>query len=233
MLVHRPLRCLPASGRAAWLVHNPGAIPKPGAGACSVKAARNESQVRKGPDGFNGKTPVPSSVAQVSRSAPHRGARARGTRPCIAAGLGQGMSSCTQAPGESCAVFWEGVLLPQSLHGGDGACGHCRPWYGAFTGPGRLGITAAPGTWVLGERCRGCPHEVLLAGCLAPAGPSRGVPGRGGSIAPGVCDSPEAKPPGQAAPRGGGRDGRIDSTGDGQMAGWRSRCVRGMDGWRD
>lgn len=143
------------------------------------------------------------------------------------------MFFCTRAAGRSCAVFWEGVLLPQSPRGGDGARGHCCPRRGASAGPGRLGIAAAPGTWVLGERCRGCPHGVLLAGCLAPADPSRGVPSRGGStVLGGVCDSPEAKPLGQAAPRGGGRDGQIDSSG-GWTDGWMEKQMCTRDGWMD
>lgn len=112
------------------VMHNPSAVPKPQA------AKRNETWVHKGPGGFNSKTPIASSIPQVSRSAPQR------MCPWMVVVWDRGCLAAPAAP----------VL---------GGC--CCPRRGVFAGSGCLGITVALGTWVLGDRS---PHRVLLARCL-------------------------------------------------------------------
>lgn len=107
-----------------------------------------------------------------------------------------------------------GVLLPQSRRDGDGARGR-------FHRRRQL-------------RSTGCRHgALLLAGCLLVA---RGVPGSGGSPAQVFWGSAMVRrqsPWGRRLRVGEAETDGLTAPGDGQMVGWRSRCVRGMDGWRD
>lgn len=75
-----------------------------------------------------------------------------------------------------------------------------------------------------GERCRGCPHRV------APSSPSTVSPVE--EAAPGWGSRGKA-PQGRQHCMEEAETDRLTAPGDGQMAGWRSRCVRGMDGWMD
>lgn len=138
-------------------------------------------------------------------------------------GLGQGMS--TRAPGK------RAVQCCRRVSSSPRACVAGMMPAGTVLLLG-LGVLAPLQHWAQGGWGRGAGVPAWDAPRWVSGTPSRGVPGEGGSTVPGVWDRPEAKPLGQAAPRGGGRDGQIDSSG-GWTDGWMEKQMCTRDGWME